>query len=383
MNSTQNTSRDDCVAKNGVAATDVQTGMRVFIAVCLSIIIAVSFLGNLLVCVAFKVNKNLRIVSNFFILSLAISDLITTIFVMPFDVDIIVKLGAWNHGDTMCKFFTTVYLISAPASILNLLAVSIDRFRLISDPFAYERTTTPSRALVVVACVWVYATIMALLPVMGWTEPVKAPFSNCTQPVNVNVCHFPIPTAYSIMISVLHFVIPPLVMTVIYFKIYQIARSHVRRIHRLESITAEANHRASLMYTCTPLPDSRRPSSTVGSPLTKHGADSNGNTKANGGERKVMYTSTAPPTLRKNVKAAKSLAVIVGTFFACWYPFTLVSMGLNACGGLSGSCTVPPVYVMDCLLTVGYMNSMLNPFLYALHNKEFKKTYKRILRMKY
>lgn len=371
MNSTQNITNSSCISKPEAA----EEAVRVFIAVCLSIIIAGSFLGNTLVCIAFKVNENLRVVSNYFILNLAISDLVTTICVMPFDLDII-KRRSWTHGEPMCEFYTTMYLISAPASILNLLAVSIDRFRLISNPFHYERTTTPSRALIVIGCVWIYATLMALLPIMGWKKD-HAPTNNCTE--KAPQCFFPIAEIYSYMISVLHFVIPPLVMTVIYFKIYKIARSHASRIHRLESISVATNGRTPLTYDVGA--SNGRPSAKDGSPLAYCGDDSNGD-RAKGGQRKSTYSTTASPTQRKNVKAAKSLALIVGTFFACWYPFTLASLVGNACGGLSGIGCMPP-YAYDCLLTIGYLNCMLNPFLYALHNKEFKRTYKRLLGWKY
>lgn len=337
----------------------VEAGMRVFIAVCLSIIIAGSFLGNLLVCVAFKVNKQLRIVSNYFILNLAISDLITTVFVMPFDLDVIVK-RRWTHGAPMCEFFTSMYLISAPASILNLLAVSIDRFRLISDPFAYERTMTPSRALIIIGIVWVYAIMMALMPIMGWRETWST--ENCS--IEAPMCYFPIPFTYSIMISVLHFVIPPLVMTVIYFKIYKIAWSHAQKINHRHSMTSAV--------ISTNVDDGARRTSRLS---TLFHVDINLIKKhTNGAER------SAQPALQQNVKAAKSLAIIVGAFFACWYPLTLTSLIVNACGGLQGNCYVPPSYVFDILITIGYLNSMLNPFLYALHNKKFKKTYKWILR---
>ena len=436
--------------------------MRYFIVVCLAIIIIISIAGNCLVCIAFKVNEHLRTVSNSFILSLAVSDLITTIFVMPWDLEIILKKGSWSHGQTLCQFYTTVYLVSAPASTLNLLAVSIDRFRLIRDPFAYKRQTTPLRASIMITFIWVYSSIMAFLPLMGWKDTTEWPAKskNCTAK-NVTACSFDIAWDYSIMMSVLNFVIPPLIMTAIYFKIYQIARRHITRIHRLESTTLNA--RASFNEMVDSTNNSRRPSwagsyspiqlethcngthhyhthltppcanhkfphvgkknkpanlktdherknsahrntqfeqvkidtehekidvkrgsidlshlrkgSTHSHPEVVH-RNSNGKRKSRG------FSMNGTSLLRKNIKAAKSLAVIVGAFFLCWYPFTITSMVANACGTLKLQCKLPPIYVEHLLLIFGFLNSMLNPFLYGLHNKEFKKTYKRILRWK-
>lgn len=453
-----NTSNSTC-PDEGESTTKER--MRYFVSVCLAIIIIVSIIGNSMVCIAFKVNKHLRTVSNSFILSLAVSDLITTIFVMPWDLEIILKKSSWSYGEPFCKFYTTVYLLSAPASTLNLLAVSIDRFRLIRDPFAYKRQTTPFRAGMVIIFIWLYSTIMAFLPWMGWKDSTPWPGDtplNCTVNITTNQCWFDVAWHYSIMMSVLNFVIPPLIMTVIYFKIFQIAKGHIRRIHRLESITL--NGRASVMEMANLTNTSRR-SSRAGScspaqlethfngnhtllppphanSKFPHVAGENGhashnikhtnkknehanvdiqyknvkNEHANAGsehekmilqhERKDStyshqdvtsrkssskrksrtFSITGTSMLRRNVKAAKSLAIIVGTFFLCWYPFTIVSMAINACVRKDLGCALPPIYVEHLLLIFGFLNSMLNPFLYALHNKEFKKTYKHILRWK-
>lgn len=435
--------------------------MRYFVSVCLAIIITVSIIGNSMVCIAFKVNEHLRTVSNSFILSLAVSDLITTIFVMPWDLDIMLKKDTWSYGEPFCKFYTTVYLLSAPASTLNLLAVSIDRYRVIRDPFAYKRQTTPFRAAMVIIFIWLYSTIMAFLPWMGWKDttpwPSKTP-PNCTVIRNTsNVCEFDIAWDYSIMMSVLNFVIPPLIMTVIYFKIFQIAKGHIRQIHRLESITlngrasltgmvnsANNSCRSSRAGSCSPaqLETHFNGNHTFLSPphandkfphvngknghanhKMKHADNKNKHASADiqhekmnehanvGSEHEKMisvherkdsthsnlevtrrksnvkrksrtFSINGTSMLRKNVKAAKSLAIIVGTFFLCWYPFTIVSMAVNACVRSDLGCSLPPMYVERLLLIFGFLNSMLNPFLYALHNKEFKKTYKHILRWK-
>ena len=469
-----------------------EEAMRYFISVCLAIIITVSIAGNSLVVIAFKVNKHLQTVSNSFILSLAASDLITTIFVMPYDLHIILTKNVWEYGQTLCKFYTTVYLISAPASTLNLLAVSIDRFRLIRDPFAYKRQTTPFRALLVIVFIWLYSTIIALLPLMGWQDSTPWPddtSSNCTVRSNKNKkCYFAIAWHYSVMVSVLNFVIPPLIMSVIYFKIYLIAKGHIERIHRLESATlngrasltgmshsANNSCRSSRAGSCSPIQlethfngsnyltvphvngnlphvggkgghanhrneheqrdsmlantDSaparvedehtkahteheeialmhERKNSTNGKMATAHERENSTNGKMataherknstmgnlehahvtrrnnNGKRRSRLFSINGTSMLRKNLKAAKSLAIIVGAFFLCWYPHTIVSMVVNSCTRLQLSCKLPPVYVENLLLIIGFVNSMINPFLYGLHNKEFKKTYKQILRWK-
>ena len=373
---------------------------------------------------------------------------------MPWDLEIILKNGSWSHGKALCQFYTTVYLVSAPASTLNLLAVSIDRFRLIRDPFAYQRQTTPFRASIMITFIWVYSSVMAFLPLMGWKDKTPWPVTFDTE------CPFEIAWAYSIMMSLLNFVIPPLIMTAIYFKIYRIASGHITRIHRLESKTLNSrasfnemvdsadsrkssragsyspfrsetqcngnhNYHAHLTPPCAnhKFPhigkknkhtnrktDQERKNSKHGNTEFEHVGVGTEHAKMdinrasidlshlrkvstnshvdvvrrnNHGKRKSRtFSINGTSLLRKNIKAAKSLAIIVGAFFLCWYPFSIVSMAINACIRSNLGCKLPPIYVEQLLLILGFLNSMLNPFLYGLHNKEFKKTYKRILSWK-
>jgi hypothetical protein len=275
--------------------------------------------------------------------------------------------------------------------------------------------------------------------------------SNCTAD-SITECSFDIAWTYSIMMSLLNFVIPPLIMTVIYFKIYRIASGHITRIHRLESATL--NGRTSFNGGISSANNSRR-SSRAGSYSPIHMEthcngnhtyltppcanrkfphvskndepakakcehdrknSTHGNTEfehvkmdmerasmdlshlsrkdsthshlevvrrnINAKRKSRAFSMNGTSLLRKNIKAAKSLAIIVGAFFLCWYPFTIVSMVANACFWSKLSCDLPPIYVEQLLLLFGFLNSMLNPFLYGLHNKEFKRTYKRILRWK-
>ncbi|XP_046845561.1 D(1) dopamine receptor-like [Xenia sp. Carnegie-2017] len=374
--------------------------MRYVICVSLVIIIVISLVGNAMVCIAFKLNAHLRTISNWFILSLAISDLLTTILVMPWDLDAILKKGHWPYGKTLCKIYTTGYLISAPASTLNLLAVSIDRFRMIRDPFTYRRQTTPFRVFIVIICIWTYSIIIAFLPIMGWNDSEPR--------LKDNLCEFDITWRYSIMVSFFNFVIPPLIMTVTYFKIYRIAKGHIQRIHRLESVTlnGKIDLKESINLDCRKHQlqdhvskitndelfmqdkiDTKSNAKMLSPDNGKHGSNTNPEIRSRNKKRKRKSRSfsfiNGNSLLRKNVKAAKSLAIIVGAFFICWYPFTIMSMVLNACQRSNVTCVMPPMYVEQLLLAFGFLNSALNPFLYAFHNKEFKKTYKRMFKVQF
>jgi len=95
---------------------------NVFILTSLIAIIVAAIIGNTLVCVATSLSPNLRkATTSLFILSLAVSDLVTAILAIPFDVYVILANGLWFHGEAACTIWTTAYLLTIPTSNLTLL----------------------------------------------------------------------------------------------------------------------------------------------------------------------------------------------------------------------------------------------------------------------
>ena len=117
------------------------------------LIAVVAAVGNLLVCFAILTNRSLRSKpSNLLLLSLAVSDLLTAVLAMPFDIESLLLQGHWRHGPVMCVTFLTSYLITVPTSILTLLAISLDRYQNLRDPLRRFRRTqfmTRTKALIV------------------------------------------------------------------------------------------------------------------------------------------------------------------------------------------------------------------------------------------
>lgn len=295
------------------------------------IIIVTAICGNLLVCLAISLNRRLRKTTNYFIFSLAISDLLTASFSMPFDVQVLLKPLGWNHGEFVCNFWTFAYLIAAPTSILNLMAVSIDRYQAISNPLRYYDKMRPRRAMAIIAAIWLYSFAFTVAGMAGW------PYYE--QSVRDGMCYFNISPYYSVVSSAMNFIFPTMVMCVIYFKIYLIARAHAQRLvqHEVPVTTAATS--------C-----SNEDSGTMTS------------------EKK---------RLKRNIKAAKTIAIIVSTFLLCWVPFTLVSTITSLCQ----HCIALLPEVFNSLLVVAYMNSALNPILYSFLNREFRDAFKKLLRI--
>ncbi|XP_062290673.1 neuropeptide FF receptor 2-like [Scomber scombrus] len=118
------------------------------------LIFLVCMVGNGVVCFIVLRSKNMRTVTNLFILNLAISDLLVGIFCMPTTlVDNIIT--GWPFGSVVCKLSGMVQGISVSASVFTLVAIAVDRFRCIVYPFKQKLTIATSKLIIVI--IWVLA----------------------------------------------------------------------------------------------------------------------------------------------------------------------------------------------------------------------------------
>ncbi|KAI1904672.1 hypothetical protein AGOR_G00008110 [Albula goreensis] len=118
------------------------------------LIFLVCMVGNGVVCFIVLRSKNMRTVTNVFILNLAISDLLVGIFCMPTTlVDNIIT--GWPFGSLVCKMSGMVQGISVSASVFTLVAIAVDRFRCIVYPFKQKLTLSTSTLIIVI--IWVLA----------------------------------------------------------------------------------------------------------------------------------------------------------------------------------------------------------------------------------
>uniref|UniRef100_A0A3Q0QZ56 Neuropeptide FF receptor 2 n=1 Tax=Amphilophus citrinellus TaxID=61819 RepID=A0A3Q0QZ56_AMPCI len=118
------------------------------------LIFLVCMVGNGVVCFIVLRSKNMRTVTNLFILNLAISDLLVGIFCMPTTLVDNVITG-WPFGRVVCKLSGMVQGISVSASVFTLVAIAIDRFRCIVYPFKQKLTIATSKLIIVI--IWALA----------------------------------------------------------------------------------------------------------------------------------------------------------------------------------------------------------------------------------
>jgi hypothetical protein len=184
-------------------------------------IMLVIVLGNALVVIAVAVDRSLKGPQNWFIASLAISDLLVGLFIMPLSLSNEL-LGYWPFGSVLCQLWLATDVLLCTASILNLCLISLDRYWSIVRAVAYLRQRTPRRAITMIGAVWTLSAVICFPPLAGWSRP---------QPVlnGRPQCVLSEEPGYVIYSIVGSFYLPLIVMIAVYVKIYRAARWRARR----------------------------------------------------------------------------------------------------------------------------------------------------------
>lgn len=201
-------------------------------AVILTLIIFVTIVGNILVILSVFTYKPLRIVQNFFIVSLAVADLTVAILVLPLNVAYSIR-GRWDFGIHVCKMWLTSDVLCCTASILNLCAIALDRYWAITDPINYAQKRTVERVLILIIGVWVLSLVISSPPLIGWNDWPDHfdPDTPCQLTSN---------QGYVIYSSLGSFFIPLIIMTIVYIEIYVATRRRLRERAQASKINAMA-----------------------------------------------------------------------------------------------------------------------------------------------
>ncbi|XP_068596309.1 D(1) dopamine receptor-like [Brachionichthys hirsutus] len=337
---------------------DEASSSRILIGCFLALLILSTLLGNTLVCAAVTKFRHLRSkVTNFFVISLAVSDLLVAVLVMPWKA-VAEIVGFWPFG-SFCDTWVAFDIMCSTASILNLCVISLDRYWAISSPFRYERKMTPRVAFVMISVAWTLSVLISFIPVqLNWHKARSEsytslagssafPRSNATSFLSSENCDSSLNRTYAISTSLISFYIPVAIMVATYTQIYRIAHRQIRRMSSLARAAESAKNRH----------------------------DSEGK-----GSRMTESESSFRVTFKRETKVLKTLSVIMGVFVCCWLPFFILNCMVPFCeqprGGKAFPCISPIIF--DVFVWFGWANSSLNPIIYAF-NADFRKAFAILL----
>lgn len=116
--------------------------------------------GNGLVCYIIIAHRRMRSVTNFFILNLAVGDILMAILCIPFGFVSNLLLQYWPFGAAMCVIVSYAQAVSVFVSAYTLISISIDRYIAILYPLRLRMTKLQAKLIIVV--VWIVSLITPL-----------------------------------------------------------------------------------------------------------------------------------------------------------------------------------------------------------------------------
>ncbi|EDV44629.2 uncharacterized protein Dana_GF20457 [Drosophila ananassae] len=183
--------------------------------------------GNILVILSVCRERSLQTVTNYFIVSLAIADLLVAVVVMPFAVYFLVN-GAWALPDVVCDFYIAMDVICSTSSIFNLVAISIDRYIAVTQPIKYAKHKNSRRVCLTILLVWAISAAIGSPIVLGLNNtPNREP----------DVCAF-YNADFILYSSLSSFYIPCIIMVFLYWNIFKV-RFHLKQSSVVAQITTQ------------------------------------------------------------------------------------------------------------------------------------------------
>lgn len=403
--------------RSTLAPYSLQTSLLLTILV--GIMILLTVFGNVLVVIAVFTSRALRAPQNLFLVSLASADILVATLVMPFSLANEL-MGYWYFGEVWCEIYLALDVLFCTASIAHLCAISLDRYWSITQAIEYNLKRTPRRIKCIIFIVWVIAAVISFPPLITMKKENNEESPVCT----INNDKW-----YVISSCIGSFFLPCIIMVLVYVRIYQIAKKRTRapagdrkKVERPQTAaTAVANQKANGLGAgegedpqCHEKLNGERDIELKEGVGRERGADeekdevngvdieesSSSDHKVNNpcsikkktfkGKTKLCQIKPGDNEVQKPVQSSKGsrwkgrqnrekrftfvLAVVIGVFVICWFPFFFTYMLMTLCM----SCFVPP-NLFKFFFWFGYCNSALNPIIYTIFNNDFRRSFKKIL----
>ncbi|KAK2814447.1 hypothetical protein Q5P01_000453 [Channa striata] len=267
---------------------------------------------NLLVIVSISHFRQLHTPTNVLLLSLAVSDFLVGLFVMPFQI--LLTEPCWFLGDLVCVLYYLFAFVTTGASVVNMVLISVDRYVAICDPLHYSTRITQRRVRIYVLLCWIYYVFYSFIIL----------FDNLKQPGRYNSCYGEcVINVIGAVDIVMSFILPVSTIVILYLRVFVVAVSQARAMR--SHITA------------------------------------------------VKLQSSVTVTVKKSeLKAARTLGVVVAVFLTCFCPYYCVS--------LTGSDLM--INSANVIIFLLYSNSCLNPVIYTFFYPWFRKSVKVIVTLK-
>lgn len=210
----------------------------------LVILPAWALMGNLLVVISVYKNHLLHNLTNYFVVNLAIADLMIAVIAMPFHIYVPVN-GKWDLGDLFCDISLSIDCFCVIVSKFTLVAISVDRFIAVTQPIRYRSLQSKyQRVVLLISLIWLTSLAMTIPLLFG---------VNSTPDRISTICTF-YNTKFYIIASIFTFWIPGFLLVLVYFKLVRAIGDRMRKFSIQKptvEVPGEKNFQPNLLYTET------------------------------------------------------------------------------------------------------------------------------------
>jgi len=207
--------------QNQLDISTICLSSKIILGIFYGLITLMSLIGNSLVIVTFIFDKHMRSVTNVFILSLALADLMVTLTCVP------INLGSafardWIFGPFACKLVPFFMTFSVACSSLTLCCIALDRYFAIVHPHKFKFLRNPMPAGICLVVIWGVSFFCGVPNAVFYTIRAKEPL--CKKDVDLEekkyLCVWPdneykLPLELWMTLIVL-FIIPLIIMSTAY-----------------------------------------------------------------------------------------------------------------------------------------------------------------------
>ncbi|XP_073332545.1 5-hydroxytryptamine receptor 2B [Pagrus major] len=347
--------------------------------------------GNILVILAVSLERKLQNAINYFLMSLAVADLLVGLLVMPIALVTVLNNSNWPLPDPLCPFWVFFDVLFSTASIMHLCAISLDRYIAIKKPIQHSQYKSRSKAMAKIAVVWLISICVAIsIPIKGLEN---YHFSNNITFISNHTCQlnkdtFPVFIIYGSLVA---FFIPLTIMMVIYLLTVQVLRkkvfllrSKVPQRFSYPTVSTVVQLGGNREQAASP-PQAQQLNMLNGRlPRIQEKTNTGTAQSPTGDEMSFRRMSTmgkkSMQTLSNEQRASKVLGIVFLLFVVMWCPFFITNISSVLCENCD------PITIgklMEIFVWVGYVSSGINPLVYTLFNKTFRQAFTRYITCNY
>uniref|UniRef100_A0A8D2ZKU9 G-protein coupled receptors family 1 profile domain-containing protein n=1 Tax=Scophthalmus maximus TaxID=52904 RepID=A0A8D2ZKU9_SCOMX len=327
--------------------------------------------GNLMTILAFALDPRLRTRFNVLIINLAAADLLYCTILQPISVDSYLHLR-WRSGQLWCSIFGLLLFLSNSVSIITLCLVAVSRYLLVAKRAVFDRVFSDPGLILLLVSSWALG-LASFGPL--WSVYVFVP--------QVCTCSFHRTRGrpFTTILLFFYFFVGLGCVGAFYLLIYrrvQLASQALRR-YRLSRRSSRKKPASSVQGT----DDSGVQSGMVNTRSCESPATALNSSASNKPPPGIVIAPTSSTTAASSSHSATSgddgefkrvtrmCFIVFLCFVCCFVPFLLLNIA-------DKHNRAPQVLHMFCA-NLTWLNSCINPVLYAVMNRQFRQSYHLLL----